>query len=298
MNKVIVITGPTAVGKTKLSIKLAHLLNGEVINCDSTQVYKHLDIATAKVTIEEMESIPHHLIDIKNIDEDYSVYDFQIECRKKIDEIFKRNKTPILVGGTGLYIKAALYDYNLGNVDMINYKDYDNYSNLELYNMLLSVDKDTLIHMNNRKRVIKALNYYNIYKRPYSEKVKTDNLLYDTIFIGLTTDRSILYDKINNRVDNMIENGLIDEAYNIYKSNIRTKAVMTPIGYKELFNYFDKSMELDDCIDLIKKNYRHYSKKQYTWCNNQFNMKWFDVDFNNFDKTINDVYKYIETTNT
>lgn len=296
MNKVIVITGPTAVGKTKLSIKLAHLLNGEIINADSTQVYKKLDIATAKVTKEEMESIPHHLIDIKNIDEDYSVYDFQIDCRKKIDEIFKKNKTPILVGGTGLYIKAALYDYEF-NEDY-NYDNYDNYSDLELYNMLIEVDKDTNIHMNNRKRVIKALNYYNVYKKPYSEKVKTDTLLYDTIFIGLTTDRNILYDKINNRVDNMIENGLIDEAYNIYKSNIRTKAIMTPIGYKELFNYFDKSMELDDCIELIKKNSRHYAKKQYTWCNNQFNMKWFDVDFNNFDKTINDIYKYIETTNT
>lgn len=289
---VIVITGPTAVGKTKLSIELAKKVNGEIINADSTQVFKNLDIATAKVTKEEMEDIPHHLIDIKDITDDYTVYDYQRDCRNKIEEIKLKGKTPILVGGTGLYIKAALYDYQFNNETTNN--NYDDKSDEELYKMLLEIDPETDIHQNNRKRVIRALNYYEQNKEPMSQKEKTDKLLYDSLFIGLTTNRDVLYDRINNRVDLMFKQGLLEEAKKIYGTNIRTKAVMTPIGYKELFDYFDGNCSLESANDLIKQRSRHYAKRQYTWFNHQMEIKWFDVNFEDFDETINEVIDYVE----
>ena len=291
---IIVITGPTAVGKTKLSIELAKKLNGEIINADSTQIFKDLDIATAKVTKIEKENVIHHLIDIKNIDEDYTVYDYQLDCRNIINELLNQNKTPILVGGTGLYIKAALYDYKFNDE---NSKDYSKYTNEELYNKLISIDPNTEIHINNRKRVERALSYFENNNQLISEKEKTNTLLYDTIFIGLTTDRSILYERINKRVDEMIKNGLLDEAKKIYDTGIRTKAVMTPIGYKELFDYFENKCTLEESIELIKQRSRRYAKKQYTWNNHQMELKWFDVDFNNFNNTINEVIKYIKEVN-
>jgi tRNA dimethylallyltransferase len=288
---VIVIAGPTAVGKTKLSVELAKKLNGEIINADSTQVYRSLDIATAKIKEEEKEGITHHLFDIKEITEDYTVFDYQKDARKIITEILKKGKTPILVGGTGLYIKACLYDYKFE--DKVN-NDYENLSNEEIYNKLKEIDKNIDIHINNRKRLVNALNYYESTGKLFSEKEKTNKILYDAIFIGLTTDRSILYERINKRVDVMVENGLLEEAKRIYNSNIRTKAIMTPIGYKELFPYFEGKKELNDCLELIKQNSRKYAKRQYTWFNNQMDIKWFNVDFNNFDNTIDEVYKYIK----
>ena len=293
MNKVIVVLGPTCVGKTKLSIELAKKLNGEVINADSTQVYKDLDIATAKVTEEEKEGIIHHLFDIKNITEDYTVYDYQKDCRKKIDEILKKGKTPILVGGTGLYIKSALYNYEFEDINTKN--DYSSLTNDELYNKLLSIDKNTTIHKNNRKRVEHALDYYYSTGKIIGN-IKSDKLLYDTLFVGLTTDREILYDRINKRVDKMVDNGLLEETKKIYDTNIRTKAVLTPIGYKELFPYFDNTKSLEECLDMIKQNSRRYAKKQYTWFNNQMNITWFTVDFDNFDNTINNVFNYIKNS--
>ncbi|MCI5983682.1 MAG: tRNA (adenosine(37)-N6)-dimethylallyltransferase MiaA [Firmicutes bacterium] len=289
---VIVITGPTGVGKTKLSIELAKKMNGEIINADSTQIFKGLDIATAKVTNEEKENIIHNLIDIKEISEDYTVYDYQKDARKKIDEIIKKNKTPIIVGGTGLYIKAALYDYKFNEEK--NKLTYDNIETNELYKELLKVDEKTNIHPNNRKRIIRALNYYNENNEPLSSKEKTDKLLYDTLFIGLTTNRANLYEKINKRVDKMIDEGLLEEAKKIYETNIRTKAVLTPIGYKELFPYFENKQTLEEAIDKIKQKSRNYAKRQYTWFNHQLNIKWFDVDYDNFEKTIKEVYEYIE----
>ena len=289
---VIVITGPTAVGKTKLSIELAKHLNGEIINADSTQVFKGLDIATAKVTDEEKENIKHHLIDIKEINENYTVYDYQKDARKCIDELLKQNKTPILVGGTGLYIKATLYDYKFNEEG--NNEIYENVETNQLYQMLKNIDPNTNIHPNNRKRIIRAINYYNENKEALSEKEKTDKLLYDTIFIGLTTDREVLYDRINKRVDIMINNGLLDETKDLFDKNIRSKAVMTPIGYKELFPYFENTESLEECINKIKQKSRNYAKRQYTWFNHQMNIKWFNVNFNNFDETINEVLEYIK----
>ena len=291
---VIVIVGPTGVGKTKLSIELAKKLNGEIINADSTQVFKTLDIGTAKVTTEEAEGIPHHLLDIKDINEDYTVYDYQKDAREAIKDIESRGKTPIMVGGTGLYIKAALYNYEFDTEDSTNYVD-ENLSNDELYDILLKIDPNTTIHKNNRKRVIRSINHY--YASGKLQTSNSDTLLYDAVFIGLTTDRNTLYERINKRVDVMVNDGLIEEAKRVYESGVRTKAITTPICYKELFPYFEGSKTLDECLDEIRKGSRRYAKRQYTWNNHKFNVNWFNVDFNNFSNTVDDVIKFIEGRN-
>lgn len=291
MSRVIVITGPTAVGKTKLSIELAKKLNGEIINADAMQVYKGLNIGTAKVTEKEKENIPHHLFDIKEVEEEYSIYNYQKDCRKVIDDILKRDKTPILVGGTGLYIKAALYDYKLSEEKTNN--TYDNLKTEEIYKELLKLDKDINIDKNNRRRLIRALNYYKENNTSISNN-KTNKLLYDTIFIGLTTDREILYKKINQRVDNMIENGLLEEVKYYYDKNIKTKPLINGIGYKELYNYFDGLCSKEEAVEKIKQNSRHYAKRQYTFLNHQLNVVWFETDYNNFNNTIEKVSSYIK----
>ena len=289
---VIVILGPTGIGKTKMGVQLAKLLDGEIINADSTQVYKNLDIATAKIKESEKQNIPHHLFDIRDINENYTVYDYQKDCRKKIAEILSRYKTPILVGGTGLYIKAALYDYKFEEEN--NNDQFENLTNEEIYDRLKKIDSDITIHKNNRKRLVRALNYCLNNNCKISSKEKTNELLYDTVFIGLTTDRDILYERINQRVDAMFQECLLDEAKTIFDLGIRTKAVMTPIGYKELFPYFTNDATLEECCDLIKRNSRKYAKRQYTWFNNQMKVVWFNVNFKDFSKTIDEVYEYIK----
>lgn len=291
MNKVIVITGPTAVGKTKLSIELAKRYNGEIINADAVQVYKGLDIGSAKVTEEEKEDIPHHLFDIKEVDEEYTIYHYQKDCRKLIKEVQGRGKTPILVGGTGLYIKAALYDYKLTEEKETN--TYDNLTDEELYNKLLEVDKDIVIDKNNRHRLIRALNYYKENNKSINTNT-TNKLLYDAIFIGLTTDRRILYDKINTRVDIMIKDGLLNEVKAFYDKNVRTKPLLNAIGYREIYSYFDGNISLEEAIDKIKQNSRHYAKRQYTFFNHQLPVVWFETDYSNFNNTVEKVINYIE----
>jgi len=294
MKKVIVILGPTAVGKTKMSVELAKNLNGEIINADSTQIFKELNIATAKITEEEKEGIPHHLFDIKAKEDNYTVYEYQKDCREKIDDILKRGKTPILVGGTGLYIKAALYNYEFE--EQQSRSDYSVFSTEELYNKLLTIDPNTTIHLNNRQRIERVLDYYNeTGKLPSKEK--SDKLLYDTLFIGLTTDREVLYDRINKRVDAMIDSGLLNEAKWVFESGCRTKAITTPIGYKELFPYFECKESLETCLNKIKQDSRRYAKRQYTWFNNQMEVTWFNVNFDDFNKTIDEVYNYIKKRN-
>lgn len=289
--KVIVILGPTAVGKTKLSVELAKKLNGEVINADSTQVYQGLDIATAKVTEEEKEGIPHHLFDIKKVTEDYSVSDYQKDVRMVIDDCMKRGKMPILVGGTGLYVKAALYDYQF---EPTSYKgDYHQFSNEVLYQQLCQINPNTKIHFNNRKRMERALDYYHETGQVLELKEKSETLLYPTIFIGLTCERHLLYERINHRVDQMIENGLLEEAKKIYDSHIRTKAILTPIGYKQLFPYFEGEESLEHCLDHIKKDSRHYAKRQYTFFKHQLPVHWIDVNFEQFEKTVQEAFDYI-----
>ena len=285
---IIVIAGPTAVGKTKLSIELAKKYNAEIINYDSVQIYKEMDIASAKVTKEEAEGIPHHLIDIKNYDEDYSVYDYQIDARNKIKELEEKGKNIIFVGGTGLYVKAALYDYKFNKEEKNN--DYESLSKEELYDRIIKIDKDIVVDKDNKRRLIRTL--INLENDNIS--YDGDKLLYDNVyFIGLETDRELLYDRINKRVDIMLENGLEDEAKYFY-SKERTKATLTPIGYKELFKYYDKEISKEEAIDLIKQNSRHYAKRQFTFFKNKMDIRWFKVDFDNFDNTVNEVIDYIE----
>ena len=206
MQDIIVIVGPTGVGKTKLSIELAKKLDAEIINGDSVAIYKNLDIGSAKPTVEEREDIPHHLIDIKTVEEDYSVFDYQKDVRKLINEITSRNKRVIIVGGTGLYIKAALYDYDFD--EGTTYNEYNDLSNEEILNKIKTYTDEVDVHVNNRKRLIRLLNKYENNETITHNK---DKLIYPVKVIGLTTDRDYLYERINNRVDKMINNGLLDE---------------------------------------------------------------------------------------
>ncbi len=283
---IICIVGPTGVGKTKLSIALAKKYDGIIINCDAMQVYKGLDIGTAKVTEEEKENIPHLLFDIRDVTEEYTVYDYQKDLRALLNKY--NNKNIIIVGGTGLYLKAALYDYRFATEET-SYP-YEEYSNEELYNLVRKKDPNTTIHPNNRVRLIRYLN-----------KKLTDTpppiKLYNHTIIGLTTSRDILYDRINKRVDIMLKNGLIDEVKSFYDKNIRTKPLTGGIGYKELYNYFDNQCTIEEAIDKIKQNSRHYAKRQYTFFNNQLNVNWFNVDINNFNNTIKEVEEFIKKEN-
>lgn len=267
MKKVIVLVGPTAVGKTSLSIKIAKRYNLDIISGDSVQVFKGLDIGSAKVTKEEMDGVKHHLIDILNPGDYYSVADFQ----KNVRELIEKNDVSFIVGGTGLYIKAALYDYNFSGEkrDFDLEKKYENYSNEELYEVLKKVDLEASknIHMNNRKRVIRAIELNG----NKSKENNKDIPLYDSLIICLDLPREVLYERINKRVDLMIKEGLLEEVKGLYDKNIRIHA----IGYSELYDYFDGLISLDEAIELIKKNSRHYAKRQMTWFRNQMNAKFF-----------------------
>ena len=285
---IIVITGPTGVGKTKLSVELAKKVNGEIINADSMQVYKGLDIGTAKIKESEKEGIPHHLFDICDVDRNYTIYDYQKDCRKVISEIESRGKTPILVGGSGLYIKAALYDYEFIEEDF--HSEFEDMSNEEILNEIRK-DHETDIHVNNRKRLVRELNKI---KNGTKNSNKKNDKVYDFILIGLTTDRDNLYKIIDNRVDKMVDEGLLSEVKELYDSNIRTKAIMTGIGYKELYKYFDGDLTLDESLDLIKKNSRNFAKRQYTFYNHQMDVKWFNVNFKDFNKTVDEVYEFVK----
>ena len=281
---ILAIVGPTGVGKTKMSIELAKKYNAIIINCDAMQVYKDLNIGTAKITEEEKENIDHYLFDIRNVNEEYTVYDYQKDVRKLLEE--HKDKNIILVGGTGLYLKAALYDYRF-NTETNTNNTYDNLTNEELYNLCKEKDNKVNIHPNNRQRLIRFLNKENTIIVPPVP-------LYEHTIIGLTTNREYLYERINNRVDIMMNNGLLEEVTNFHKQNIRTKPLIGGIGYKELYSYLDNEITLEDAINKIKQNSRHYAKRQYTFFNNQLNVNWFNVDFNNFNNTINEVIKFIE----
>ncbi len=286
---IIVIVGPTGVGKTKLSVELAKKYNGEIINADSMQFYKGLDIGTAKIKEKEKEEIIHHLFDICDVNDMYTIYDYQKDCRKTIDDILKRGKTPIIVGGSGLYIRAALYDYQLNYEN--NKIDYSSFSNEELLKKCLEFDKNCNIHVNNRKRLERFLNKCE----NNDEIVNNSKRIYDYIMIGLTTDRDNLYNIINKRVDQMVKDGLIDEVKSFYDKGIRSKSIMTGIGYKELYSYFDGLISIEDAIDLIKKNSRHLAKRQYTFFNNQFdNINWINTNYSNFEETVMEASEIVE----
>jgi len=301
MTRIIVVIGPTSVGKTKMGVELAKRLNGEVISGDSMQIYKGMDIGTAKVSYEEMEGIVHHCIDIREPTDDYSVKDFQEIVRRTIMDIQSRGKLPIIVGGTGLYIKAALYDYEFSETRdehekyRLKYKDY---SNEQLFDYLKSIDERSAkdLHPNNRQRVLRAIEIYEQTGQKKSDIVASQQhiCLYDAYFIGLTIDRELLYQRINQRVDMMKNNGLEDEVRNLYQQGLkRSHQSMKAIGYKEWFDYFEGFIEKDEVYENIKKHSRQYAKRQYTWFKNQFDVHWYEVNLDNFLQTVEDVLEDI-----
>ena len=289
MQDIIVIVGPTGVGKTKLSIELANRLGAEIINGDSVSIYKNLNIGSAKPTVTEREGIVHHLIDIREVDEEYSVYDYQKDARELIDSLSKQNKRIIIVGGTGLYIKAALYDYNFTKEEVKNNYDVLSIDELisKIKNYNYEIKKDDL---NNRRRLVRLLN-----KLENNEVIDNnkDKLLYNIKVIGLTTDREVLYNRINKRVDLMIQNGLVEEVTYLKDKYKCSRILNSAIGYKEFFDYLYNNKSLEEVIGEIKRNSRRFAKRQYTFFKHQFNTTWFDVDFNNFNNTIYEVYNYI-----
>lgn len=300
MQKVIVIVGPTGVGKTKLSIELAKRYNGEIINGDSMQIYKEMNIGTAKIKYEEKEGIPHHLFSILSINESNSIYDFQKLVRNKIEEIASRNKLPIIVGGTGLYLKACLYDYEFkeSNDNSELMKKYENYTNEELHNILKELDLESAskIHFNNRRRVLRAIEIYLSGESKSSVEAKQEHkLIYDAIIIGLTMDRNKLHQVQDTRVDQMIEEGLIKEVETIINNPYFINSTASQaIGYKEFIPYFNKEIDLSNAIEQVKIHTHQYAKRQYTFFKNQLNVNWVEVDLNNFNKTIKIVNNIID----
>ncbi|MFD5264103.1 tRNA (adenosine(37)-N6)-dimethylallyltransferase MiaA [Bacillus wiedmannii] len=299
--KVAVIIGPTAVGKTKLSIDLAKALNGEIISGDSMQIYRTMDIGTAKVTKEEMDGIPHYMIDIKNPEESFSVAEFQERVRKHIREIAERGKLPIIVGGTGLYIQSVLFDYQFTDDagDTI-YREQMEKLALErgveyVHKKLQEVDPESAerIHANNVRRVIRALEIFHTTGEKMSDQLeKQENeLLYDVSLIGLTMDREMLYDRINLRVDIMMDQGLLEEVEGLYNRGIRDCQSIQAIGYKEIYDYFEDRVSLEEAVSQLKTNSRRYAKRQLTWFRNKMDVTWFDVTGG--EKT-SEILRYIE----
>lgn len=289
MEDIIVIVGPTGVGKTKLSIELAKRIDAEIINGDSVAIYEKLNIGSAKPTVEEREGIVHHLIDFCSLDKDYTVYEYQRDARSVIEDIRKRGKKIIIVGGTGLYIKAALYDYNFSKESSSN--SYEELSNEELVRRIEEYKVEDIPHVNNRQRLVRLLNKLENGEGIVTEKSK---LLYPCKVIGLTTDRNYLYERINMRVDKMISDGLVEEVTSLKDKYLTSRVMKSAIGYKEFYDYFYGDKKIDEVIQNIKLDSRRFAKRQYTFFNNQFDVKWFDVNFEDFSKTVEEVYKYVE----
>ena len=283
------IIGPTGVGKTKLSVELAKSLKGEIINGDSTQVYKYLNIGTAKIMESEKEGIIHHLFDMVEPSDEYTVFNYQKEGRKKITEIIQKGKIPIIVGGSGLYLKALLYDYSFEKESQTI--SYEMYQLEDLYKKLLEIDPETTIAKNNRQRIERALVFYEEHGFPISMQETASKILYDATFIGLTTNRELLYQRIEKRAEIMIESGLLGEVKELYKKYPTSKILHSAIGYKELIEYYQQKLSLEEAISKIKHNSTTYAKRQYTWFNNQMEVKWYQVDFSNFNQTIAQIKK-------
>ncbi|WP_349410583.1 tRNA (adenosine(37)-N6)-dimethylallyltransferase MiaA [Pseudalkalibacillus sp. SCS-8] len=282
----VVIVGPTAVGKTRTSVEIAKAFKGEVINSDSMQVYTGLDIGTAKIKESEKEGIPHHLFDIKDPMEDYSAAEFQEDAQQKIAEIHQKGSLPVMVGGTGLYIRAVTHDYTFteASADPDYRKELETfvseYGSEALHDKLKAIDQKRAseIHPNNVRRVIRALEIYHT--QGYLDQEENDQERespYNLITIGLTMDRDELYDRINRRVDLMIEEGLLDEVKTLYEAGVRGTQAVQAIGYKELYSYFEGMCTLEEAIIKLKRNSRRYAKRQLTWFRHQMDVEWFDV---------------------
>ena len=285
---IVVVAGPTCSGKSSLAIKLALALDAEIINGDAFQVYKYFDIGTAKPTLKERTIVPHHLFDFVDPNTNFNVKDYQELARKTIADLENKKKNIIIVGGTGLYQKATLYDFSFDDEDNhADMSDLASLSNEELYEELRKVDEESTktIHINNRKRVLRAIEIYRLHGKTKSSIIDTQEhkLLYDVMFIGLNVEREKLYNDINNRVDEMIKDGLVEEVTNLKTKYPASIHAFQAIGYKELLAYLDHKLTLNEAIELIKKNSRNYAKRQMTYFKNQLPMKWFD----NADKAYN-----------
>ncbi|WP_077326330.1 tRNA (adenosine(37)-N6)-dimethylallyltransferase MiaA [Virgibacillus siamensis] len=298
---VIAVVGPTAVGKTRLSLEIAKTFNGEVISGDSMQVFKGMDIGTAKITSHEMKGIPHYMIDIKNPDEPFSVADFQNHVQHHIDAISSRSKLPIIAGGSGLYIQGALYNYNFSEQP----RDAEVTDRLErqlnrdgagsLYNRLKITDPQQAakIHPNNHRRVIRALEIFETTGKTMTEyqNEQVAESLYNPILIGLEMDRELLYKRINLRVDEMINAGLIEEAEYFYRQGLADYQSMKGIGYKEFIPYFKNEQTLDKSVELLKRNSRRYAKRQYTWFKNKMHVNWYEMTPETIEETFRKILR-------
>ncbi|MDE5583470.1 MAG: tRNA (adenosine(37)-N6)-dimethylallyltransferase MiaA [Ruminococcus sp.] len=302
--KIIAVVGATASGKTALGVEIAKMFGGEVVSADSIQVYKGLDIASAKPTAEEMQGIPHHLIDFLERDVTFSVSDYVTLANEKIRDILSRGKLPVIVGGTGLYIDSLLDNVKFSEAGSDEeyraelYRTAQEKGNEFLHEMLRQTDPETAetIHMNNVVRVVRALEVFHITGRKFSE-LKAESRLaespYNSLIIGIGYhDRQKLYDRINSRVDIMLDSGLVGEAYDLWRSS-PMKTAGNAIGYKELIPYFEKLMPLDECIDRIKQETRRYAKRQLTWFRKNTRISWIFLD--EFNKK-NEIYEKCQKT--
>lgn len=282
--KIIAVVGPTAVGKTALGIELAKRFNGEIISGDSQQVYRHLDIGTAKATLEEQAEAPHHLIDVREVDEAYSAYDFVKEASAAIEDITSRGKLPIIVGGTGLYLQSLLEGYHLGGQvnqeEVLAYRqELEQLADAVLFDKI--AEQDIEIPELNRRRAIRALELAT-----FGQDLENKETPYDALLIGLNDDRQVLYERINHRVDVMVEKGLLDEAKWLYDNHRDVQAVRA-IGYKELFPYFAGQASLEESVDKLKQNTRRFAKRQLTWFRNRMAVSFYMVSESDVKKQIN-----------
>lgn len=299
------LVGPTAVGKTETSIALCQRLKGEIISADSMQLYRHMNIGTAKPSLEEQQGIPHHLIDIIEPDASFTVADFQSEAARLIDAITKRNKFPIVAGGTGLYINSLLYDMDFTsavsnwNLRQKLQKDAQLYGNEYVYKKLQDIDPNaaTKIHPNNVKRVIRALEV-NYESGENFGDFKNDiekNTCYEPLLIGLTRDRSELYERINYRVDQMIETGLIEEVKNLLDCGYTPELIaFKGLGYKEIIAYLEGQYDLEEAITILKRDTRRYAKRQLTWFNRYQEIQWYNLTDQSSSNIIEAILKNVE----
>lgn len=286
--KVIVIVGPTASGKTSASIKLAKKINGEIISADSMQIYKEMNIGTAKPTEDEKENIKHYLMDFVSPEETYNVTTYKKDAEKAIKEILSKNKVPIIVGGTGLYVSSLINGIEFSEVtEDIEYRDEltklaDEKGALYIYEMLKKVDPASaeIIDANNIRRVIRALEIYKVTGKTKSEldSESRKEVIYDYKVYGIDTPREMLYDRINVRVDKMLEDGLIEEVKNLIEKHSVSKTAMQALGYKEVKEYFDEKISYDEMVEKIKLESRHYAKRQLTWFRKEKKIVWYKLD--------------------
>ena len=288
LKPLVILVGPTAVGKTAASIGLAKALNGEIISGDSMQIYKGLDIGTAKISKEEMQGVPHHLIDIKEPWESFSAAEFKRLADAAIADIHSRGKLPIIVGGTGFYINGVLYEYHFGEADTdeIYRARLEQYAaengNDALWNMLNEKDPDSAakLHSNDTKRVIRALEVLHVTGIRASERQNTvdkGKLRYNAVYIALSLPREILYERINKRVEQMIADGLEQEVRNALNSSVAQDALaMTSLGYRQMIQYLNGEISLERAIELIQRDTRHFAKRQLTWFRHDPNIQWVD----------------------